>query len=146
MLLAGLSRRLRLSGAPKTEYLDLNDLTLVPAGGASHIPYLVYLARGRDVEKPAVIVLLDGDEAGTSARAAIRRGGAYRKQLIEDGLVLQLTDSSLSFQSDRPGGAVEIEDLIPIDLAVKAVHAYAERFRWVRHRGADLGQRDNEPR
>lgn len=88
VLLAGISNWLDQQGAPDLERLDLNNLTLVPAGSASQVPYLVYLARGRDVRKPAVVVLLDGDDAGDEARKTIRRGGARRKPLVNDDLVL----------------------------------------------------------
>ncbi|MFZ1919987.1 MAG: hypothetical protein WAU58_20650, partial [Terriglobales bacterium] len=59
VLLAGAATFLKARGASDFQTLDLNRLTIVPAGSATHIPYLVYLARGRDYEKPAVIVLLD---------------------------------------------------------------------------------------
>ncbi|KLL09520.1 AAA family ATPase, partial [Protofrankia coriariae] len=68
VLLAGASRWLAGRGAAARERLDLNKITIVPAGGTPHVPYLVYLARGRDVEKPPVIVLLDNDKAGDEAR------------------------------------------------------------------------------
>lgn len=129
VLLAGMSRRLRRSQAPRNDYLDLNDMTLVPAGGAPHIPYLTYLARGRDVEKPAVIVLLDGDGAGDDARKAIRKGGAYRKPLVSDDLVLQLNDTSrLGISSDRSDGPIDVEDLIPAEIALLALQRYATQF------------------
>lgn len=107
VLLAGVSTWLRRRNVPATEHLDLNEVTLVPASGASHIPYLAYLARGRDVEKPAVVVLLDGDQAGSDARKAIQRGGAYRA---------------------RTGGVADIEDLVPVDVAVAAARRYAHEF------------------
>lgn len=53
ILLAGMSARLRQQKAPALDNIDLNALTLVPAGSASHIPYLVNLARGRDADRPA---------------------------------------------------------------------------------------------
>jgi hypothetical protein len=128
ILLAGLSTWLRREGAPVTDQLDLNQVTLVPAGGASHIPYLVYLARGRDVEKPAVIVLLDGDGASDDARKAIRKGGAYRKRLLDDGLVAQLSDDQFEFTTARAGGVVDIEDLVPLDVGIGAARRYATEF------------------
>lgn len=128
ILLAGLSRRLQRRGLPHTEFLDLNDLTIVPSGGASQVPYLVYLARGRDVEKPAVIVLLDSDKAGNDARKTIHRGGAYKKELVADDLVVQIGDDRLSVTSDRPDGAIETEDLVPIEIAVRAAETYAAEF------------------
>ncbi len=88
VLLAGMSSLSRRLGKT-AETLDLNSITLVPSGGASQIPYLVYLARGRDVDKPAVIVLLDGDDAGKDASRQLARG--YRgKRLVKNDLVLSL--------------------------------------------------------
>jgi len=128
ILLAGVSTWLRRRNVPATEHLDLNEVTLVPASGASHIPYLAYLARGRDVEKPAVIVLLDGDQAGADARKAIRRGGAYRKPLVDDDLIVLLSDDPFNFTTARSGGVADLEDLVPVDVAVAAAHRYAQEF------------------
>lgn len=129
VLLAGISNWLTQRGAPNLDRLDLNNLTLVPAGSASQVPYLVYLARGRDVQKPAVIVLLDGDESGDDARKALQRSGARNKRLVDDALVLQPTDESLSeLVSDNPTGAVAIEDLIPFEIALHAAALYCEEF------------------
>lgn len=76
-----------------------------------------------------MIVLLDGDEAGDDARRAIRKGGAYRKPLVPDELVLQLNQTDLvGLTSNRPAGPVDLEDLIPIELAVRAVERYATQF------------------
>lgn len=129
ILLAGISGWLGRRGVPELERLDLNALTLVPAGSASQIPYLAYLARGRDVEQPPVVVLLDGDSAGSEARAAIARGGARRKELVAADLVLQLTDSALDrLTSENPAGRVTIEDLIPLAIAIDAAGLYCEEF------------------
>lgn len=129
VLLAGISNWLTQRGASNLYRLDLNNLTLVPAGSASAVPYLVYLARGRDVQKPAVIVLLDGDEAGNEARKALQRGGARNRRLVDDKLVLQPTDDSLSeLVSDNPTGVVTIEDLIPFEIALHAAALYCEEL------------------
>jgi energy-coupling factor transporter ATP-binding protein EcfA2 len=129
VLLAGISNWLAQQGVSDLERLDLNNLTLVPAGSASQVPYLVYLARGRDVQKPAAIVLLDGDDAGNEARKTIKRGGARRKPLVDDKLVLQPTDDSLSeLVSDNPTGPVTIEDLIPFEVALHAAALYCEEL------------------
>ncbi len=142
ILLAGMSTWLRKRNVPATERLDLNEITLVPAWGASHVPYLVYLARGRDVEKPAVIVLLDGDQAGKDARKAIRRGGAYKKPLVDDGLVVQLSDDPFDFTTPRAAGASDIEDLIPVEIAVAAAHLYAQEFLTAEGLGQQLTAAD----
>src|SRR5260221_7146870 len=44
VLLAGTATFLKSRGATNFHTLDLNRLTIVPAGSASHVPYLVYLA------------------------------------------------------------------------------------------------------
>lgn len=129
VLLAGMSRALRARGVSSRDVLDLNSVTLVPAGGTRHIPYLVYLARGRDVEKPPVVVLLDADKAGNEAKADLQAGGAYGKRLIDSSYVLQLGDVGLdSLESDNPMGIAGIEDLIPLSIAVEAVAKYCEEF------------------
>lgn len=129
ILLAGISSWLTRTGrAATTQRLDLNTLTLVPAGSASQIPYLAYLARGRDVDRPAVIVLLDGDSAGDEARAALSRGGPRGKQLVNPEYVLQLSDAELDLASDNPAGVSGIEDLIPASIAIAAAQAYCSEF------------------
>jgi predicted ATP-dependent endonuclease of OLD family len=82
VLLAGAARWLSNAGGSSRDNLNLNTLTLVPAGGTRLIPYLVYLARGRDQEKPAIVVLLDADRAGDAAREDLRKGGAYGNKLL----------------------------------------------------------------
>ncbi|MEU3290428.1 AAA family ATPase [Streptomyces longwoodensis] len=128
ILLAGMSTRLRRLKASSLEHLDLNTTTLVPAGSAPHVPYLVYLARGRDVDKPAVIVLLDADRSGDDARKKLRRGPSG-KPLIDDAFVLQLNQlPAQHLTSPRPQGVVAIEDLIPLPVGVAAVKQYARAF------------------
>lgn len=124
ILLAGAATYLRAIDTPELQTLDLNHITIVPASGASHVPYLVYLARGRDVEQPAVIVMLDSDEAGNTAKKGLLRGGPHRKGLIDKCYILQLGELG-----DLKGAAghrlVETEDLIPLTICVQAVQKYA---------------------
>lgn len=129
ILIAGLSSHLRKRGAPTTENLDLNSVTLVPTGSASHIPYMAYLARGRDAERPAVIVLLDSDKAGNDARRDLKKGGPKGRKVIDESLVLQvadLPDSNMSI--DNAHGLIEIEDLIPGAVALAAARSYVGEF------------------
>jgi len=128
ILLAGMSAWLRRRGASAMERLDLNTLTLVPTGSASHIPYMVYLARGRDVDRPAVVVLLDSDTAGNKARADLMRGRSG-KPLLGSQFILQLGElPGQALSCTRPAGVSEIEDLIPLEIGVAAVKAYAAEF------------------
>lgn len=129
VLLAGVARWLATAGVANRDRLDLNTITLVPTGGTRHVPYMVYLARGRDVEKPPIIVLLDGDKSGDEAREALQAGGAYAAPLIDDQLVLQLSDPELAdIDTDNPDGVTVIEDLVPFSIAVGAVKAYCDEF------------------
>jgi len=129
ILIAGMSSLLGRQAAPRTERLDLNNITLVPTGSASHIPYMVYLARGRDEDRPAVIVLLDSDQAGDTARAELARGGPRGKRILDERLVLQVGDLDAGDLSiDNPGGAREIEDLVPVAIALAGVSGYASEY------------------
>ena len=87
ILLAGISSLARRLGSTG-ETLDLNTLSLVPSGSAEHIPYMTYLARGRDVDTPAVIVLLDGDDPGIRIAEELRNG--YRgTRYVDDEFIIQ---------------------------------------------------------
>lgn len=74
ILVAGATRWLRLLKVAERDRLDLNAITIVPAGGTEHVPYMVYLARGRDAEKPAIVALLDSDGPGDKARKELQKG------------------------------------------------------------------------
>ena len=124
VLLAGASRHLRsLPDVAASETLDLNGITIVPAGGAAQVPYLVFVALGRDVEQPTVIVLLDSDDEGNTAREVLLNGVGLRgrrKQLLTPEDVVQI--------GDVHQGLVEMEDLVPLELAVAATKKYVEDY------------------
>ncbi len=126
ILLAGAATYLRGTGAPEVETLDLNHITIVPASGASHIPYLVYLARGRDVERPAVIVMLDSDKPGNEAKKTLLKGGPHRKELLNSRYILQLGELSAGNSVLRRNNSplVETEDLVPVQICAEAAQRY----------------------
>ncbi|GAT88212.1 hypothetical protein [Paenarthrobacter nicotinovorans] len=129
VLLAGMASHLTRLGVPAMENLDLNKVTLVPAGSAGHIPYMVYLARGRDVEKPAIVVLLDSDAAGDLAKNQLKKGGPKGNQLLDPRFVVQLANVDQSkVLSPNPAGTKTIEDLVPLRIALTAARLYAEEF------------------
>ncbi len=124
VLLAGLSAHLQRSRTPSTQYLDLNQITLVPAGSASQVAYMAYLALGRDATSPAVIALLDSDDAGNKAKAALGRG-PNGKQILRQSFIYQIGDLPHDhIASLRMGGPVEIEDLVPMEIAAAAGQRY----------------------
>jgi predicted ATPase len=124
VLIAAASTYLRARGRGDLELVDLNSVTIVPAGSASHVPYLAFLARGRDVERPAVIALLDSDEQGRRAAERLKRDDLKRKQLLKPEYVLMLEDL---FEGADPAvrtstvAGPEMEDLIPPALCIEAV-------------------------
>ena len=124
--LAGMSTILHRQEYSTNEHLNLNDITLVPAGSASHVPYMTFLARGRDADKPAVVVLLDGDGEGDREVKVLRRGGPRYKQLLRPEYIVQLKPGIEGVTSDRVGGPLTIEDLIPVPIALAAVTSYVE--------------------
>jgi predicted ATPase len=130
ILIAGLSTHLARRHGGHAQALDLNEVTIVASGGADGIPYLVYLARGRDTIKPPCVALLDGDESGREAAKVLKRGEARKKRVLRDEYIVQLdgwaSSSGLTFD---PGVTVEeIEDLVPAALAHRAALAHLTRF------------------
>ncbi len=132
ILIAGATTYLRLENPLNNlENLDLNQITIVPAGSASHIPYLVYLARGRDVEQPAVIVLLDSDSSGNEARKQLLgKGGQHRRPLLKTQFILQIGDLKEDFHltSENATTKIEIEDIIPLSICIQAAKFYLQEF------------------
>lgn len=120
IILAGAARLTRaLPDRADRETLDLNRLVIVPCGSASQIPYMAYLIRGRDKDKPPVIALLDKDQAGDDALAEMKNSKKMQR----------LLDLDLVFQLDAPGlleapmsPSIEIEDFLPPALAIAAAN------------------------
>ena len=141
LMVEGLSDQILIAGAAtylrsenpldNLENLDLNQITIVPAGSASHIPYLVYLARGRDVEQPAVIVLLDSDSSGNDARKQLLgKGGQHRRPLLKTQFILQISDLKEEFNLTFSNitTKIEIEDIIPLEICIQAAKFYLQEF------------------
>lgn len=131
ILIAGATTYLRARETPNLDTLDLNQITIVPSGSASHIPYLVYLARGRDVEQPAVIVLLDSDKSGTDAkRQLLGKEGQHRRPLLKEQFILQIGDlnEEFSLALDSVSAKLEIEDAIPLPICIAATKCYLQEF------------------
>ncbi|RWG90561.1 AAA family ATPase [Mesorhizobium sp.] len=119
VVLAGAARQLRiLRPGVGAETLDLNNLVIVPCGSASEVVYMLYLVRGRDAEKPAVVALLDSDGSGDEAARQMRTD-KKAKRLIDPKHVLQLGELQLV-----DGVSIkDLEDLIPVNLAAAAMNA-----------------------
>lgn len=128
VLLAGMNARFRRAGMAPSQCLDLNQVTLVPGG--TNVPYMLYLARGRDQYKPACAVLLDSDKAGVTAKGQILKGGARGKPTVSEDLIVMLGEWAASAGATAEEGVTieEPEDLVPVDVAVVACRRYAEHL------------------
>lgn len=133
IIIAGAARYLRNLGISEVENLDLNQITIVDSGGAPQVPYMVYLACGRHVDKMAVIVLLDSDSSGDKAKDRLlgkNRKGRDGKPLLQSQYILQLGDLKKEFTLRGSGSftELEIEDLVPLPICIEATKLYLKEF------------------
>ncbi len=128
VLLAGVSSHLRGRGAAPSQTLNLNEVTIVPAGSAGAIPYLVFLARGRDEIKPPCVVLLDSDKSGNDALSRLRKSPVGRRSYINSKFILSVGQwtEGVRLTVDPSVTVEEPEDLIALPVAAAAARHYAE--------------------
>jgi predicted ATPase len=128
VLIAGMNARFRRAGVAPSMCLDLNQVTLVPGG--SNMPYMLYLARGRDQYRPACAVLLDSDTAGKTAKSQILKGGARGKPTVGEDLIVMIGEWATEAGATAEAGVTieEPEDLVPTEIAVVAARRYAEHL------------------
>ncbi|WPF82677.1 AAA family ATPase [Sanguibacter sp. 4.1] len=130
ILIAGLSAHLARLAGNNSPTLDLNEVTIVACGGADSIPYMVYLARGRDAIKPPCVALLDGDAAGKAAETVLLRGEARKKKVLSSDYIIRLDQWALTSDLHFDDGVVvtEIEDLLPAAIVHRAALSHLSRF------------------
>lgn len=129
VLITGMTRFLRRRPGA-AGLMDLNEVTIVPAGSASSVPYMAYLARGRDSHKPPCVALLDGDQAGVDARTKLVKGEADDKAILPARFIVVIPEwaDEVTLTTDKKVAVEEIEDLIPVQVAAHAVRGYARRI------------------
>ena len=120
ILLAGAATYLRHRGVSELETLNLNSITIIPTEGATHIPYLAYLARGQGVERPAVILIMDSDKEGDDAKKKLTNSN-----LIDENFILQIGE--ITSELDLLNYC-ELEDLIPLPICISAAKRYAKEI------------------
>lgn len=123
ILITGAATYLRSRGVSDGETLDLNHITIIPTEGASHIPYLVYLARGQGIDLPPVILLMGSDQEGNKAKQRLKEN-----ELLNEKLILQIGDIRLGFTLAEGIQVIKLEDIIPLPICVKAAQRYAEKI------------------
>lgn len=141
VLIAGASIHLRRTKNDH-EYLDLNQITIVPSGSAESIPYMVFLARGRDQVKPACVALFDGDVAGKRAAAGMRERLVRKRAIIPESCIVELDLWATGVQLRLGPGVIpqEVEDLIHPDFAVIAARQHARSIEGLSSAAAEALQ------
>jgi hypothetical protein len=97
---------------------------MVPVHGASQYRYTLHLTRGRDLDRPAAVVLLDSDPAGVGARRDLEKGYS-NNPIIDEELIFAIGDIDPSALTLEVEDLHEPEDLIPISVALTAVAHFA---------------------
>lgn len=130
ILFSGLSAAMK-QFSKNLSTLDLNNLTMVPVHGAGNYRYMIHLTRGKDVDRPAVIVLLDSDDAGgrSSKDLAKLENGFGDKPVLDPKLILRIEDLDMSDMSIEVDKIQEPEDLVPAATARRALEHFIEQYR-----------------
>lgn len=130
ILFSGISAGMNRAAEPLPT-LDLNALTMVPVHGAGNYRYMVHLTRGRDLDRPAIVVLLDSDKAGDRANADLAKlengfgdGPVFDKDLIFAIDQLPVADLQVDVSEIH-----EPEDLVPAIVARRALAQFVSEFR-----------------
>lgn len=129
-LLTGVATHIVQAKGAEAASLNLNEVTVVASGGADGVPYLVYLARGRDSVKPACVALFDGDKAGHDAARVLIKGEARKRRVLKEEHIVLLDQwaKEAQIKTNEGGEVLEIEDLIPVEVAHKAALNHLARF------------------
>lgn len=128
VLFSGLSAAIR-ARAGSDRALDLNDITMVPVFGASQYRYMLHLTRARGVDRPAVIVLLDSDQAGDRAGTDLEdlENGFGDSPIVDPGFIFAISELDASKLNVDVGAVHEPEDLVPASVARLAlIHLICE--------------------
>lgn len=127
ILFSAISASMKLREEPGPT-LDLNTLTMVPVHGAGNYRYLVHLTRGRDLDRPAIVVLLDADSAGDRANADLTKleNGFGKKAVFDNDLIFAIGELSAANLALDVTEIHEPEDLIPASVARSALAQFVD--------------------
>jgi len=125
ILIAGASTYLSsLKDISSYETLDLNQFTVISAEGSDNIYDLLYLMRGKDIQRPAVIVLMNSTKESNEVIKDLDR---IENHLLDTKFILQIEKIKDEVFLAGPN-LVEIEDLIPVSLCVEGAKKYLRDF------------------
>jgi predicted ATPase len=130
VLIAGLATYLNHLGSSE-DTLDLNHITIVPAGDSLQIPFLIRLLR-KGIDKPAMIVFLNNDDNGKRIRDLILQQEQVKHSSLKKDFILQIHELNKKEEEQESlinienRYLIELEDLIPLDLAIEAIRYYQQ--------------------
>ncbi|MFD1715217.1 ATP-dependent endonuclease [Amnibacterium flavum] len=123
VLFSGVSAAMRRHGH-KGANIDLNTLTMVPVHGGTQYRYMLHLTLGRDIDRPAVVVLLDSDGEGVRARDGLEKGYSD-KPIIDSQLIIEIGSLAPEAVNVGVSAVEEPEDLVPPAIARDALAWFA---------------------
>lgn len=123
VLFSGISAAMRVH-QHSGHNLDLNSLTMVPVHGATQYKYTLHLTRARDLDRPAVIVLMDSDPEGKKARDGLENGYG-EKPILDSALIIEIDTLPKSELAIATTTVEEPEDLVPAGAALAALKHFA---------------------
>ncbi len=127
ILIAGASTYLSsLKEISSDETLDLNQFTVISTEGTCNMRDLLYLMRGKDIEKPPVIVLINSTKETNEVLK--RELDLIEEHLLESKFILQITELEEEVFAPKGLKLTESEDIIPISLCVQAAKKYCSDF------------------
>jgi hypothetical protein len=106
-----------------SDFLDLNSVVVLSADSASGVEKLLVASQFGDELIPATVVLLDSDIAGKNAKERIVGQARNAKKLLNEEFVLCISEL---FKNDE--NIVTIEDIIPKEFFLKAVHKHFTKW------------------
>lgn len=98
--------------------LDLDNISVINAGGAANIEKLVKVTKGEEAILNKIVVLVDGDKEGSNSMKALEKEG-----LIESKYIVQLEANG---SNDKE---IAFEDIFPKEIrfqALEEVHSVTE--------------------
>jgi hypothetical protein len=103
-------------------YLNMNTVTFVTAGGAPNVSRLVSKSISGDEKRPIVVVLLDGDAAGSDAFQELTAGKILDQEFVT-------TIDQISVTAPWVKKSIVFEDIVPPSLLASAVQRCLKE-RW----------------
>jgi hypothetical protein len=130
ILIAGVSTYLNsLKEISPDETLDLNKFTIISAEVSDNIYDLLYLMRGKDIEKPAMMVLMKSNQENKKSNQEnnkiLEKLDKMEESILDKKFILQITDLEDKVRIPKELKLVEIENLIPIPICIQDINENA---------------------